>query len=248
MLLRKKKHRSVFDVNNFDNTLHKNLSFTAREQYKMLRTNIFFTLPDEVKCPVIGITSSTRGEGKSTTSINLSYVMAESGKKVLLIDADLRLPSIAKKMKVSGSYGLSDILLSGEVDNIEAFKSPVLQNWYILPSGSIPPNPSELLGSAKMRRALKAFSEMFDFIIIDLPPVNIVTDALVASELITGMVLVVREDYSDKRELDDCVKRFKLSDVNVLGFVMNMDRDGSSSYGRYNKKKYSSYKYYKKQN
>ena len=87
-------------MNDGNKTLHENLNFTAIEQYKLLRTNLDFTVPEGEKCPVIGVTSSTRGEGKSTTSINLSYVLAEKGKTVLLIDGDLRLPSIAKKMSL----------------------------------------------------------------------------------------------------------------------------------------------------
>ena len=97
-LFKKKKTSSPFSSEADKRTLHKNLEFTATEQYKLLRTNLEFTIPADVKCPVIGITSSMRGEGKSTTSINLAYVLAEKGSKVLLIDADLRLHSVAKKM------------------------------------------------------------------------------------------------------------------------------------------------------
>lgn len=118
--------------------LHKNLDFVATEQYKLLRTNILFTLPNDQKCCVIGITSSTRGEGKSTTAVNLSYVIAENGSKVLLIDGDLRIPSIAKKMKINSTPGLTNLLVAPQF-SIDKWQSSINENWYILPAGNIPP-------------------------------------------------------------------------------------------------------------
>lgn len=224
------------------NTLHSNLSFTATEQYKLLRTNLSFTLPEHTKCAVIGVTSSMRGEGKSTTSVNLSYVLAESGKKVLLIDGDLRIPSIAKKMGISSTPGLTTLLKGGEAISLNSFKSTIYDNWYIMPSGQLPPNPSELLGSNRMGNAIKMLSENFDYIVIDLPPVNLVSDALAISKYITGMLVVMREDYCEKRELENCLRQLKLSDVNVLGIVMNETKNGKGYYSKYRSRRY--YKYY----
>ena len=130
-------------------TLHMNLDFTATEQYKLLRANLQFTLPEDVKCPIIGVTSAMRGEGKSTTAINLSYVLAEKGSRVLLIDGDLRIPSIAKKMKLPNSPGLTDLLI-GNGAKLAEIQSALQPNWYILPAGDIPPHPSELIGSHRM--------------------------------------------------------------------------------------------------
>jgi capsular exopolysaccharide synthesis family protein len=223
-------------------TLHKNLEFTATEQYKVIRANLDFTLPDDEKCPVIGVTSSMRGEGKSTTSVNLSYVCAEKGHKVLLIDGDLRIPSVAKKLEIESSPGLAD-LLRGKGAQISEFQSVLLPNWFILPSGDIPPNPSELLGSARMKNILDQLREMFDYIIIDLPPVNIVSDAVSISSLISGMIVVIREDHTEKKELERCFRQLKLSNVNVLGCVMNEAKSGSESHGKY--RKYEYYKYYR---
>ncbi len=224
-------------------TLHRNLDFTALEQYKLLRTNLTFTLPEDEKCAIIGVTSAMRGEGKSTTSVNLSYVMAESGKKVLLIDGDMRIPSIAKKMGIENNFGLTDLLRGVSSVQISHFKSPEHNNWYIMPSGALPPNPSELLGSARMKNVLKALAENFDCIIIDLPPVNLVSDALAVSKYISGMIVVVRGDYTEKRELESCFRQLKLSDVNVLGCVINEDKKSKGAYGKYRSKRY--YKYYK---
>ena len=220
-------------------TLHKNLEFTATEQYKLLRTNLNFTLPEDLKCPIIGITSSMRGEGKSTTAVNLSYVLAENGQNVLLIDGDLRIPSIAKKMEIKNSPGLTDLLMGFEKQPLSAFKSNILDNWYIIPSGNLPPNPSELLGSCRMETILKVLSEKFDYIIIDLPPVNVVSDALTISKLITGMIVVIRVDYTEKKELETCFRQLKLSNVKVLGCVMNESKDEKGTYNKY--KKYYNY-------
>ncbi len=239
----KKKHKGApFNAVGSQRTLHKNLEFTATEQYKLLRTNLNFTLPTDVKCPIIGITSSTRGEGKSTTAVNLSYVLAENGSKVLLIDGDLRIPSVAKKMRISGSPGVTDMLMGNDVSMSE-FQSLLLENWYILPSGNIPPNPSELLGSSRMATVLESLKEIFDYIVIDLPPVNIVSDAVSISSLITGMIVVIRENYTEKKELERCFRQLKLSNVKVLGCVMNESDNGRKYYGKY--KRYKYYKYYK---
>ena len=239
----RKKSRNSLNANSLEGTLHKNLEFTAIEQYKLLRTNLTFTVPADVKCPVIGVSSSIRGEGKSTTAINLSYVLAENGKKVLLVDADLRIPSIAKKMEMNSSPGLTDFLMDYESQQLSVFKSKLLDNWYILPSGNLPPNPSELLGSRRMEQIFGILSEKFDYIIVDLPPVNVVSDALAISNFITGLVVVIREEYTSKKELEACFRQLKLSNVKVLGCVLNGSRNDSGSYGRY--KKY--YKYYKSQ-
>ncbi len=217
----KNKKNGPFSTGANPKTLHKNLEFTATEQYKLLRTNLSFTLSDDKKCHIIGVTSSMRGEGKSTTSINLSYVLAESGKRVMLIDGDLRIPSIAKKMHIDGSFGLTDLLRGGETIELNMFKSTILNNWYIMPAGSLPPNPSELLGSKRMESTLNQLSEYYDYIVVDLPPVNLVSDALAISKFISGMIVVVREDYTEKRELETCMRQLKLSNVNVLGCVMN---------------------------
>ncbi len=233
--------RSMSNAN--EKTLHKNLEFTATEQYKLLRTNLGFTLPEDVKCPIIGVTSSMRGEGKSTTAVNLSYVLAEDGKRVLLIDGDLRIPSVAKKMKIKSTPGLTDLFKGKDSIPLGTFKAEGYNNWYIIPSGELPPNPSELLGSRRMEKLLETLEEAFDYIIIDLPPINIVSDGLAVSKFITGMIVVVREDYTEKKELEGCLRQLKLSNVKVLGCVMNETKNGKGSYGKGKYKKY--YKYYK---
>ena len=239
----KKKSKSL-SMSDSKKTLHRNLQFTATEQYKLLRTNLEFTLPEGEICPVIGVTSSMRGEGKSTTAINLAYVLAEKGSRVLLIDGDLRLPSVAKKMFIPSTPGLTDLLM-GNAFNVTEFQSELLKNWYIIPAGNIPPNPSELLGSRRMETILAKLREMFDYIVIDLPPVNVVSDALSIANLVSGMIVVIREDYTEKKELERCFRQLKLSNFNVLGCVMNGAKSESGTYSKYkNHKYYKNYKYY----
>ena len=238
------KHRKMkYDALNAHLPLHKNLGFAAMEQYKLLRTNLSFVLPEDVKCPIIGVTSSVRGEGKSTTAVNLAYVLAADKKKVLLIDGDLRLPSIAKKMDVPGTYGLTNLLMNYDVENLEQFRSNVLDRWYVMPAGNLPPNPSELLGSHKMQKLLGFLSEKFDYIILDLPPVSVVSDALAVSRLITGMILVIREDYTDKKDLEACVRQLDLSNVKVFGCVWNEAKEGGTTKYKHYSGKYR-YGYY----
>lgn len=242
-LFDKKTNHLPFENETPQKTLHKNLEFTATEQYKLLRTNLEFTIPEGIKCPVIGVTSSMRGEGKSTTAVNLSYVLSEKGKKVLLIDGDLRIPSVAKKMEISATPGLTDVLMVRGDYSVSMFRSSVLDTWYIMPAGDIPPNPSELLGSRRMEAMLNRLREFFDYIIIDLPPVNLVSDALSIAGLITGMIVVIREDHTEKKELERCFRQLRLSNVKVLGCVMNDAKAEGGSYGKY--KKYRYYKYYR---
>ncbi len=247
------KQKNAAEQNN--NTLLANkLSFVATEAYKLLRTNLMFTLPGEKKCKIIGVTSSIRGEGKSTTAANLSYAIAETGKKVLIIDGDLRLPTIAKKLELSSIPGVTNMIV-GEATEEDAIRSyEKLNNWHILPSGDIPPNPTEMLGSSQMQKIFENLSEKYDFIVMDLPPVNLVSDALVVSSFLDGMVVVVREEYSERRELNKCLKQLELAGIKVLGVVMNVTSSGGNGYGRYRKKRYYKYmseyykgaKYYKK--
>ena len=239
---KQKKAPSFQGVNELAKTLHKNLEFTATEQYKLIRANLDFTLHEDEKCPVIGITSSMRGEGKSTTAVNLAYVCAEKGSKVLLIDADLRIPSIAKKLDIESTPGLADLLRVKDA-KLPQFQSYLMDNWFLLPSGDIPPNPSELLGSNRMESLLEKLKEMFDYIIIDLPPVNIVSDAAAISDYLSGMIVVIRQGYTEKKELERCFRQLKLANVKILGCVMNEADSGGGYYNRYRKYRY--YRYYR---
>ena len=221
------------------------MNFAASEAYKLLRTNLMFSFSDGERCRVIGMTSSFRGEGKSLTSINLAYTFAEAGKKVLLIEGDMRLPTLAGRLGLKSSPGLSNIMagMNGVRDVIQPFKvesegkEPVVVN--VLVSGDIPPNPSEMLGSKRMESLLSGLRGIYDYIILDLPPVTVVTDAVLVSRVVDGLVVVVRNNHAIRGALADTIRQLKLVDARILGFVFN---GATESGGGYYKNKY----YYKK--
>ncbi len=240
---RSSKKRSSVASSHYKIVDHEALSFTAKEQYKLLRTNLLFTLPDGETSHVIGVTSASRAEGKSTTSINLAYSLAEAGKSVLLMDGDLRLPSIAKHLDMKSGAGLSEMLINFTPDNIPLTPVEKYKKFSIMFAGSLPPNPSELLSSKRMARLLEYLRTQYEYIIIDLPPVNIVSDALAVSKMISGLILVVREDTTGRKDINACVRQINLSGTKILGCVLNASKRNRTSYGRYKYKK--NYKYYK---
>ncbi len=216
-------------------TLPRNLPFTAAEAYKLLRTNLLFALPgeDAHPCRVIGVTSAIRGEGKTTTSINLASALAEVGKRVLLIEADMRLPTLAAKLGIRSNIGLSNLLATQISPSVAIRPSGYAQNWKIITAGELPPNPSELLASPRMHHVLSILSASSDFIILDLPPVNVVSDALVLSAQVDGYIVVVREGYTDRAELRACVCALKMASAKVLGFLLTGVKEDKKRYSKY---------------
>lgn len=196
------------------------LNLGAAEAYKLLRTNLDFTLPAGKKCRILGVTSALRGEGKSTTAVNIAHTMAQSGGKVLLIEADLRKPSLAERLQILQKPGLSNLLVGQCSGNDILQRSNLIANLWVTTAGEVPPNPAELLGSQYMSATLAAMAEAFDVIVLDLPPVTDVSDTLILSKLVDGMVLVVRQDYCDRSALDQAVGQLGFVEAKILGFVM----------------------------
>ena len=226
--------------------LCEHLSFAGKEAYKRLRTNLQFSFPEgESECSVVGITSSQPAEGKSLTSVNLAYSLAQLNKKVLLIDADMRRSSIDTKLNIDAKPGLSNLLTDVNTSG-GSIKKYIPDDesigFSVLPAGDVPPNPSELLNSDRMSRLMAKLRTMFDFVVIDLPPVGAVTDAQAISRLVDGMLIVLREDHTSKYVLEDCVQQLKLTNTRILGFVVNGSVDGASKGYSYNK--YGKYGYY----
>jgi len=201
----------------------KNLNFEGAEAFNLLRTNLFFSFADDKKCHIIGMTSPMPGAGKSLCSINLTYAIAKAGQRVLLIDGDLRLPTVQKKLKLSGEYGLSNVL-TGKSTPEEVI---TVCNKYmdIMIAGTIPPRPSELLGSEKMNEILRELEKDYDYIIVDLPPVMVVPDAIVISKYIDGLAVVVHKDSDEKDALDDTLRQLNLANAKVIGLIFNSGMD-----------------------
>ena len=222
-----------------------NASFAAREAYKLLRTNLMFSLPDDGKYRVMGVTSALRGDGKSTTSLNLAYSFAETGKRVLLMEADLRLPNLAKRLNIRKAPGLSNVLAGMEKAEKAIQKSTLLDTLDVLVAGDVPPNPAELLGSEQMRALFAELEGNYDYVILDLPPVNAVSDGLVISKLVQGMVLVVRQDYDDYRSVSDAIQRMEYLHCKILGMALTCAGPEGGRYG-YRYKRYGKYGGYKR--
>ncbi len=187
------------------------------EAYRSLRTNLQYI---NVGAPhhILAVTSSNPHEGKTTTSLNLAAAVAQAKKKVAVVEGDLRNPSFAKYLDIEGGAGLTDVLV-GLAD-----AEDVLQQWgddefYILPAGRVPPNPSELLGSERMTEVLAELEKRFDYVIIDAPPVLSVTDAAVIGKQAAGMLVVVAAGSTTKHDLDASLQTLETAGVNVFGVV-----------------------------
>ena len=216
-------------------TLGENLSFAAAEAYKLLRTNLGFSLSDNSGCKVIGVTSAMKGEGKSTTSINMAYTMAQNGGRVLLMEADLRLPTVAKRLGLKQKPGITNLLVGQVPGNDILQRTNLISNLWVAAAGDIPPNPAELLGSANMKTTIQTMADAFDVIIVDLPPITAVTDAVLVSKIVDGMVIVVRQNYCDRDSLEEVVRQLRFADAKILGFVMTGADNQKKNYRRYGK-------------
>lgn len=202
----------------------------AAESYRTLRTNIQYSSFDK-EYKTILVTSSEPGEGKSTTAGNLALSLAQSDKKVILIDCDLRKPSIHKKFKLSNAAGLSDVIIGKE--NIANVTYKYNEGLVILPAGKIPPNPAEMLGSKAMTSMLEALKKVFDYIILDTPPVQAVTDAQILSTKADGTILVVRAEKTKKDSVHNSLGLLKKVNANVIGTVLNGLEVNSNNYYYY---------------
>lgn len=220
------------------------ISFAASESYKLLRTKLQFSFVDEINCPIIGVSSAMAGEGKSLSSINLAFSLSQLEKRILLIDCDMRRPSIGAKLRIQKAPGLSNYLTGqNEMDDvIQRYSTESKESFDVIVAGINPPNPIELLSSTTMKNALEVLRERYDYIIVDLPPVGEVSDAMVAAKFVDGILLVVRQDYCNTASLNSAVSQFEFIESRILGVVMNCVSEKSGKYGKkYYKKYYSSY-------
>lgn len=214
-----------------------NLSFAAKEAFKRLRTNVLMAFQDEEKsCKVVGVTSAQPSEGKSTVSFNLAYSLAELGAKVIIIDADMRRPSIHIKAGLHRTPGLSTVLGSSVAlaDVIQRYDSSKGVGFDIIAGGETIDNPSEMLDSKRMKNLVRVLATAYDYIVVDAPPIGAAIDAVPVSKLADGMLVVIRENNCPKSALDDCINQLKMADARILGFVLNGALEGAGKKYQYN--------------
>lgn len=210
--------------------LEKQPKSVEAESYRILRTNIMYSSFDK-KIKRILVTSSEPGEGKSTTSGNLALAFAQDEKKVILIDCDLRKPSLHKKFRISNNRGLSDVII--DRDKLNKCIQKRTEYLDILTAGKIPPNPSEMLGSKAMSSLLDELSNVYDVIILDSPPVLAVTDAQILSTKVDGTVLVVRAEKTKKDTVLAAKGVLDKVNANILGTVLNGGDKNKDNYYYY---------------
>ncbi len=212
--------KKIDDVNSLTSLLIDNeTSFTIKEAYKALYTNILY-LNIEDKCKKIVVTSAVSGEGKTTTSVNVAITLAQNleDKKVLLIDADMRRPCVAKMLSLGPrTHGLSEFLAGIDKDpHIEYIPQYRLA---VLSSGGKNVNPTKLIGSENMNRLIKACEKEFDYIIIDTPPVNVVTDAVLLNKNVNGYILTARADHSNINKVGECISKLEQVGADIFGLI-----------------------------
>ncbi|WP_231498801.1 CpsD/CapB family tyrosine-protein kinase [Gordonia alkanivorans] len=205
----------------------------AGESYRRLRTNLAFVRVDDPVRTIV-VTSPNPEEGKTITAINLAAVLAESGKTVVLVDGDLRRPTVAGRIGVNGGIGLTNILL-GDAEPDEVVQSTDRRGLYVLASGPIPPNPTELLGSERARDVVEDLSSRYDYVVIDTTPVLPVSDAAVVGQYADGALVVLRSNRTRRSDAAEAVMRLQMAKISILGTVLNCvsSMQWKSSYAYY---------------
>lgn len=205
-------------------------AWPVQEAYKALRTNLMFSLPGN-ESKAIGVTSALKQDGKSINAVNMAISFAQLGKKVVLVEADLRMPTVSKKLGCKSVPGLTDVLVGQNCLMDVTQSSKDYRMLSVIPAGNIPPDPTWLLQSAQMKTVLKALRSAYDYIFLDLPPVTSVADAAILAPLLDGYVIVVRNETTEYRAVADSLDQFRLAKAKVIGFVYNdADISGGNKY------------------
>ncbi len=244
--LNKRKQKEMQEVRSEERVLGEKTPFYVVEAYKTLRTNLMFSLPVDQK-RVILVTSAGAGEGKSTSSLNTAISFAATGAKVCLVDCDLRRPNIARLCGEKGTPGLTNVLIKMNTLD-EAIRKSKFENLDILYSGEISPNPSELLASDGMKKVLETLAERYEYVFIDTPPVNVVTDASVLVPSSNGVLLVTNQQKTSKSDLAKAINQLNFVKAKILGLLLNNMEMGNEKGGksRYYRNRYYGkyYRYY----
>lgn len=221
-----------------DSTKSKSQQFDEMEVYRHLRTNIEYSSVDK-KIHVINITSTQPGEGKTTTSTNLSIVSSGQYGRVLLVDCDIRKPQVHKRFNISNRFGLSNVLAGDNVNIPDSYFSKFKDKdtegvLYVLPAGVKVPNPTELLSNEKFKEFVECMRMRFEFIILDCPPVLSVSDCIPVSRVSDGTLFVVSSKDTDKNDAKTALQQLQRNGANVIGTVLNkVDKTNESSYYSY---------------
>jgi len=219
--------------------LNADLHSSRAEAMRQLRTNLQFINADRPVRSIV-VTSAVSGEGKSTLAINLALTIAAAGQSVVLVEGDLRRPSMSSYLGIEQAVGLTTLLI-GQFDLDEALQPIGDDRLMVLACGTTPPNPSELLGSLRMQETIKNLQKRFDFVIIDTPPLLAVTDARVLSKIVDGVIVLVRAGKTTHEQISRAVKSLRSVDARVLGTVLNMaptKGPDAYTYGYYDHKYY----------
>ncbi len=199
------------------------------EEFRAIRTSMQYSNLDK-KIKTILVTSTTKNEGKTTTTSNLAVSFAKvDNKKVLVIDCDLRNPSIHKAFGISNIKGLSDLLIEGK-SILNYIKPTQIENLHIITAGAVPPNPAEVLASNAMQEFIKTIKEEYDYVFIDTPPIGMVTDAGILASFIDGTVLVVRSEMVDINKVQESKKKLNSVNANILGAILNRKKVRNDDY------------------
>jgi capsular exopolysaccharide synthesis family protein len=218
MFTAKKLHKAIANQQYNGFVVEQKPKSIVSEAYKMLRTNIQYSSFDkEIK--TIVVTSAQAAEGKSTVSGNLALSFAQIDKKVIIVDCDLRKPSVHKNFKISNLVGLSEVLIGQSVlqEAIQKYND----NFDILPSGKIPPNPSEMLSSSAMTALIENLKDKYDIIVLDSAPLQVVTDAQILSTKVDGTILVIRAQRTSKEAVIEAKNLLNKVGANIIGTVLH---------------------------
>ena len=231
-LFKKKSEKKVFNPQKM--LLSENSSFSVQESFKTLRTNVTFSLPGQ-RNRCIGVVSANRGEGKSTVSVNLAISLAQIDKKVVIVDCDMRIPTVAAKLGMENRPGLSDFLADEDGNS----QLPVVTNSDfgidVIPAGTIPPDPTKLIESPQMSELIQALKVVYDYVIVDFPPVTVVSDAAMLSSVIDGYLIVTMHDNTGTSQMDETIRQLNFANANILGFVYNSKPASRKTYKKNSK-------------
>lgn len=198
---------------------HDSPKSVVSEQFRTIRTSIDFSMPDK-ELETLVVTSATPGDGKSTVAANTAVVYAQNGKKVLLVDADMRKPTVHYTFSLTNNAGLSNLLTKNTTQQV-AIKNTEIEGLDVITCGAIPPNPAELLGSNMMDTVIETFKEHYDLIVFDAPPILSVTDGLILGNKCDGVVLVVSSGSTEKDNIVKAKELLDHSQATILGVVLN---------------------------